>query len=424
MTGPDAGADRDHGTGAGGPTSIVPGIRRVPPPGPLPESEPRLVARLRAEIEADGPITFARFMAVVLHDPELGYYAAAGPRPGRAGDFLTAAELHPIFGWTIARAVEEAWGLVGRPDPFTLVEHGAGSGTLGLAILDGLRRSGSPLLATLRYEPVEIAPSRRAELERGIAAAGFAERLVSPAAPDTPTAPVAGVVLANELLDALPFHRVTAAAGRLRELLVGWDPAAGRFVDAVADPTTPALAARLDADGVELADGQRAEICLEIDPWLAAVAARLERGVVLLVDYGHEAAELYGPARRDGTLRTYLRQMVGRDPYAHVGRQDVTAHVDLTAVVRAGEAAGLRHLGTTTQAAFLAGSGLGELVAAIREDPGTTLPSWIEVRAAVARLLDPGATGGFRVVAFGRALPGDATLAGLGYVPPGSAAAR
>ncbi|MFM2105702.1 MAG: hypothetical protein RL338_734 [Chloroflexota bacterium] len=422
MSDPADGRGRGRGgepdDGPAGTTSIVPGIRRVPPPGPLPASEPRLVERLQAEIAASGPITFARFMAVALHDPELGYYAAPGPRPGRAGDFVTAPELHPIFGWTIARTVEEAWGLAGRPAPFTLVEHGAGSGTLGVAILDGLRRSGSPLLAALRYEPVETAPPRRAELEGAIAAAGFAGSL---AAPDA--APVAGVVLANELLDALPFHRVTSAAGRLRELLVDWDGAAGRFVDAVADPTTPALAARLEAEGIELADGQRAEICLELDPWLASVAGRLERGVVLLVDYGHDAAELYGPARREGTLRTYLRQMVGRDPYAHVGRQDVTAHVDLTAVVRAGEAAGLRHLGTTTQAAFLVGSGLGELLAAIREDPATTLPSWIELRAAVARLLDPGATGGFRVVAFGRALPGDATLAGLGRTRPDLATA-
>lgn len=399
------------------PGAIVAGIRRSPPPGPLPDSDPALVARLREEIGRDGPITFARFMAVALYDPDGGYYGAPTARPGPAGDFLTAPEAHPIFGWTIARALEDAWALLDRPAAFTLVEHGAGTGTLALAILEGLRRSGSPLLARLRYEPVELVATRREELLARLAAAGVGDR-VTPADPATaPTpAPVTGVVLANELLDALPVHRVTVADGRLRELLVGWDGSG--FVDVPADPTTPALAARLADEGVVLAEGQRAEICLALDDWVAGVARRLDRGLVLVVDYGHEAPELYGPTRREGTLRTYLRHMAGADPYVHVGRQDLTAHVDLTALRRAAERHGLRHLGTASQAHFLLGSGVEGLLAAVRDDPATGLGEYAALRSALMRLLDPAATGGFRVVVLGRGVPDDATLPGLAWRPP------
>lgn len=401
--------------------SIVAGTRRIPPAGPLPASDPGLVARLREEIAREGPITFARFMAVALYDPAGGYYGAPTPRPGPAGDFLTAPEAHPIFGWTLARAIEEAWAGLGRPEPFTLLEHGAGAGTLALAILDGLRRSGGPLLAHLRYEPAELVEGRRAELIGRLADAGLGSVLAEPA-----DAPITGLVLTNELLDALPVHRVTMVGGALREIRVGWEedaadpPGAGRFVDVPGDPSTPALAARLAAEGIALVEGQRAEICLELDAWMAGVAARLERGYVLVIDYGHEASELYGPARRGGTLRTYLRHMVGADPYAHVGRQDLTAHVDLTALRLAAERHGLRQLGSTTQAHFLLGSGLEALLAGVQADPATTLADYTVLRSVVMRLLDPAATGGFRVVLLGRGVPEDATLPGMSWRPPGA----
>jgi SAM-dependent MidA family methyltransferase len=299
---------------------------------------------------------------------------------------------------------------MGRPDPFTVVEYAAGSGALALAMLDRLRRDGSPLLDPLRYRPVELAARRREELVARLTEAGVADRLASDAEP----APIVGCVLANELLDALPFHRVEVRDGRLREVLVGWDAAAGAFVDVLSDPTTPSLAERLEQDGVELAEGQRAEIRLVDTAWVAEAAGRLERGLVLVLDYGHEARDLYGAARRGGTLRTYLRHMVASDPYGHVGRQDITAHVDLTSLVRAGREAGLDHLGTTRQAGFLVGSGLGELLNAIQADPTTTLAEYTAVRAAVVRMLDPLSTGGFAVVAFGRGVTSD-TLPGLAW---------
>ena len=180
----------------------------------------------------------------------------------------------------------------------------------------------------------------------------------------------------------------------------------GRFVDVEAEPSTRALAARLKADGVKLEDGQRGEICLALDGWIARAAVGLRRGLLLLIDYGHPAAELYDPVRRrDGTLRAYLRHRVHDDPYRHVGRQDLTAHVDVDAVERAAREAGLGHLGTTTQAEFLVGYGMEGLLQAIQADPDTTLESYLAVRSAVMRLLDPGAMGRFRVMGFGRDWP-------------------
>ena len=202
--------------------------------------------------------------------------------------------------------------------------------------------------------------------------------------------------------------------GRLREVLVGSRD--GAFVDVEAEPTTPALAARLEAEGVTLADGQRAEICLAVDAWIAGVAAGLRRGVLLLIDYGYPATELYDPVRRrDGTLRAYLRHRVHDDPYRHVGRQDLTAHVDVTAVEARSRAAGLAHLGTTTQAEFLVGLGADDLLAAIRADPATTIEDYLTVRSALIRMLDPAAMGRFRVMAFGRGWPAAIPLAGLAY---------
>ncbi len=372
-----------------------------------------LVERLRTMIEADGPITFARFMETALYDPERGYYRAAEARPTRTGDFLTAAELHPIFGRMVGRQLAEVWERLGRPDPFVLREEGAGAGTLGLTIHAGLVADGSGLAEALRYLPVEVNEHRLAELHRRFAEAGLAARLL---APDTVPGRLTGAILANELLDALPVHRLTVVDGALREILVGWD---GRFVDVEAAPSTPALAARLEAEGVVLAEGQRAEVCLAVDPWVAGASATLERGLVLVIDYGHPAAELYGPDRREGRLRAYVRHTVHGDPYVHVGRQDLTAHVDLTAVERAAQAAGLDLLGTTSQAEFLVGLGIGDVLASAGLGPLDQAAAYLELRAAVVRLIDPRALGAFKVLVLGRGLAPEPPLAGLSFhLPP------
>jgi SAM-dependent MidA family methyltransferase len=410
-------------TGAGGTPRrpIVLGIRRVEEldPAPLPASDPGLVARIAAEIRAGGPMTFARFMELALYDPEGGYYAggagdAAGATgPGRHGDFLTAPEGHPIFGWAIARHLESVWAAIDRPPRFVVREHGAGSGALAASILDGLRRSGSPLLDVIRYQAIDIAPARLDALAGRLAEAGL-DRHLEP----LDAIPAPGVILANELLDALPVHRVEGAPrGGILERYVTLDERAASgepiFTTVLGPPSTPALADRLDAEDITLEPGQPAEICLAIDAWIARAAAPLERGELLLIDYGYPAAELYSPAR-GSTLRAYHRHRVHADPLVAIGRQDLTAHVDLTAVERAALAAGLAPFGRTMQAQFLADLGTGELLVALQTDPASTLESYIGARSALMRMLDPRATGAFTVLAFGRGLPAESRLRGLG----------
>lgn len=372
-----------------------------------------LAERIREEIGRAGPMPFARFMELALYDPDGGYYRSPEARPGRRGDFLTAPELHPIFGEMVARAVVQAWDGLGRPDPFVVREYGAGDGALATPMLASLRST--PLGAIVGYQAVEIDDRRLSRIRERLAVDGLADRLQP-----VSDRPFDGVVLANEVLDALPVHRVRRRSDALREIAV--DRAIdGSFVEVEIEPSTPAIGARLAAEGIHLADGQTAEICLALDAWIVDAAAPLRRGLMVLIDYGARAADLYDPVRRrDGTLRAYVRHQVHDDPYRFVGKQDLTAHVDVTAVERAAHVAGLARVGVTTQAEALIGLGIEERLREVQADPATTFEDYTLLRSALLRLLDPSAMGRFRVMAFGRAWPTGAELGLLSYRLPES----
>lgn len=393
---------------------LTPGLRRVPAAdlADIGEDE-ALKARIGAEIESGGPMTFARFMELALYDPDGGYYRSAEARPGRAGDFLTAPELHPIFGQVVATQLAEIWERLDQPDPLTVAEHGAGSGALAEAVLRGLEGSGSELFDAIDYVPIEIDVRRTATFMDRLAAAGFAERI------GTAGAGFTGVVLANEVLDALPVHRVGLRHGRLMERFVGIDERGG-FIDVWGEPSTAAIATRLAEEGVELAEGQSGEVCLAVHDWIRTAVRPLERGLLLCFDYGAPARELYDPVRRPhGTVRAFARHHLSDDVYAHVGRQDLTAHVDLTAVDDAARSAGLAGVGRTSQAEFLLGNGIEERLREVQANPATTLDGYTRLRSALVRLIDPAGMGGFHVLAFGRAWPDGAPLAGFAYRTPG-----
>ena len=333
--------------------SVVAAYRREVLPDPEAVGEDTVLAdAIREEIAERGPITFAQFMERALYEPGHGYYRRPVPGPGTAGaDFLTAPEAHPIFGAAIGRLLEQAWDALGRPSPFTVTEPGAGTGALAAGLLGGLRDLGSPLFEAIRYRPVEVEPARLETLRERLAADGLDRGPGDRSAVPAPTA--TGAVVANEVLDALPVHRVVGRDGGLRELLVArWTPASFAWLEA--EPSTPALAERLAAEGVVLGDGQVTEICLALDAWLTDATRRLARGLVVLVDYAAEPADLHGAAHPDGTLRAFARHAVGSDPFRHVGRQDLTATVDLAAVRSAAARAGLELIGETTQAELLA----------------------------------------------------------------------
>jgi len=381
-------------------------LRRVPVAAQVVASDAILLAMIRDEIGRTGPITFARFMEIALYDPARGYYRGAVARPGRAGDFLTAPEASPIFGRTLARFARAVHEGIGAPSTFTIREYGAGTGALAAPLVaELLATEGGP--TAIDYLVAEIEPARVDAVRRALA-----DRPEVTVQPDHGRA-IDGLIVANEVLDALPTHRIVGREGELREILVGIGPG-DVLADVESEPTTPALGARLAAESVELADGQHGEICLELDSWIERAAAGLARGVLLVIDYGHPAADLYDPARRAaGTLATYFGHRVGDDPYRAIGRQDLTAHVDMTAVERAAVAAGLAALGSTNQTDFLARLGIGDLLVAEQTRPGADLQAYLETRSALVRMIDPGAMGRFRVVAFGRDLEPDVLLPGL-----------
>jgi SAM-dependent MidA family methyltransferase len=391
--------------------------RRPPADSSPAERSAELADLIRDEIDGapGGRITFARFMERALYEPRLGYYRQRADRPTDSGDFLTAPETHPIFGWTVARRIEEMWVHLGRPSPFGLIEYGAGSGTLGLSILDGLRRHGSTdLLDSTRYEPIESNPFRLADLRDGFEETGFSQLLTAAGTPSINPVPVTGVILANEFLDALPVHRVVVRDGRLLELFVVWRD---RFAEIAAEPSTPELAARLTLDEVDLAEGQVAEICLGLEPWLDGVAARLARGFVIVIDYGYPAAELYGPRRLAGSLLGYRSHRVVDDPLTDPGQIDLTAHVDFTAVARLAERRGFVTgglaerspfpvvggiAGLATQQEFLVAAGLESELQALQSSPETTAEDYLRARSGIVRMLDPRHTGRFRVLTLER----------------------
>jgi SAM-dependent MidA family methyltransferase len=374
----------------------------------------QLLARLRAEIEYGGPITFARFMQRALYEPELGYYSSASRRPTRAGDFLTAPELHPVFGRCVAHQLLEMWHRLDRPNPFVLREYGAGGGALIRAVVAELEDAGTDLLDSLAYQPRDM-PLQLAELEAGLAAIGRTHLLERGRA----SAAVVGCVLANEFADALPVHRVVVVDGELRELYV--DLRDDRLVETIGSPSSPALGAWFADAGIKLREGQRAEVNLALFDWLAEVGDELQRGYALIIDYGAPPDELYAERRHSGTLRAFRRQHVASEPLRGVGHQDLTAHVDLAALERAARAAGLAVLGRNSQAEFLIGCGLEEVVTAERERAADDWPASLTLRSAVGRLLDPRALGGYWVVALGRGVALEPPLRGLAWRRPAPA---
>jgi SAM-dependent MidA family methyltransferase len=369
----------------------------------LPASDSGLVGEIRSEIERTGPMSFARFMELALYHPEHGYYATRADRGTRTGDFLTAPETHPIFGRAIARQLDELWRAAGSPREYGVVEYGAGAGTLAIDMFRGLAADGSPLGSSLQYRPVEISPERERSIRDRLDAEGFGDRILNEGGVTV------GCAIANEFLDALPVHRVIQVPGELRELSVDWQ--GGRFVEVATTPTSPDLAARLADGGIELAIGQQAEICLRLDDWAVEVSSQILRGFVLLIDYGYQARELYRPGR-GSTLRGYTGNRAHADPFVAVGRQDLTAHVDFTAVERALARFGWRKIGDTSQAEFLMGVGAEEILRSVQADPGTTAAKYLALRSALVRMLDPRAMGGFRVLLFARDV-------GDGFTPRG-----
>jgi SAM-dependent MidA family methyltransferase len=380
-----------------------------------------LIAAIRAEIAAAGGyIPFARFMELALYHPDWGYYLSPVRRPGRPGDFLTAPETHPFFGITLARQIAECWERLDRPAPFVVREYGSGIGALAWDVIAGLSKETPQCRAVLQYRLVETNPHRLAQALAGFAEGGLGDVVRAEEIPrDADPEPITGVMLANEVADAFPVHRLIWRGGRLREGWVVW--AGDRFAEEEGDLSQEAAAGdpegMLRDHGISLVEGDRIEISPAAAAWFASAARGLRRGYAIVIDYGYPASELYRAHRLTGTVRAHRGHTVTDDPFTHVGEQDLTAHVDFSALRRAGESAGLTFAGQTNQGAFLASLEMGDLLVALGNDPQTSLPEYLAAQAATLRLIDPGGMGRFGVLIMARDAPVCPPLRGFTVQP-------
>ena len=327
-------------------------------------------------------MTVAAFMELALYHPELGYYARAARRSGRAGDFFTSVDVGPLFGELLEIQLEEMARLlcgesrIPNPEsPFDLVEAGAGSGRLSADIARAARQRHPAFYLSLRLHLVEASAAARAAQRDTLGEVGERLAASSDALPES----FQGVLVANELLDALPAHQVVMRDAGLREIYVD----VTRQLHLIeGPPSTPDLQAYLDRVGATLEPGWRAEINLRAIEWVRAASRALARGFMVLIDYGHDARELYSATHSLGTLTSYAahRAAGAESPGAPAwllrpGEQDITAHVDFTSVRAAAEAEGLTTIGFLDQTYFLLGllDGVANPQSAIRNRQFRTL---------------------------------------------------
>lgn len=375
---------------------------------------------IRRRIRERGTITFAEFMDLALYWPKGGYYS--GPQSiGMSGDFYTSSHVHPAFGALLALQLHQMWQLLGEPDTFTVVEMGAGNGLLCRDLVTYATNLPGGFSRSLRYvcldrtgtggveREISMKSEIPPEIPPEIPMVARIAAMFRPHAPlerqhrGIPLRGIKGCFLSNEFLDAFPVHQVTLEGGSLQEVYVSLRD--GELATTLGEPSTPALAARLDALGIALAEGQTAEISLGTEAWVSQVAESLDSGFVLTIDYGHLAAGLYSPDRRRGTLTTYYRHTQTDSPLQRIGRQDMSAQVDFTTVIDAGCRSGLEPMGLTTQRRFLNNLGLEEFRRGLRP-LGLSQGRFLANNAGMLDLARANGLGDFKVLAQGKNVGG------------------
>ena len=352
--------------------------------------------------QGGGWLSFERFMELALYAPGLGYYSAGSHKLGAGGDFVTAPEVSDLFSRCVARQCAQILGVTGGE----ILELGAGTARMACAVLTELASLGR---LPERYAILEVSADLTQRQQARVAQLPqvLRERIVW--LTQLPPAPFTGVMLANEVADALPCRRFVLGGGAVQELGAALSPS-GRLAEAAAPPDPVLLneCARLFAElEAPLPEGYVSEVCLRADAWIASLADVLARGALLLFDYGLPRRHYYHPQRATGTLRCHFRQHVHDDPYINVGLQDITAWVDFTRLAQAGLTAGLDVEGFATQAAFLLASGIEAMTGAAMSDRER-----VRLAGEARRLMLPEEMGeAFKVLALTRGL--DTPLAGF-----------
>ena len=343
-------------------------------------------------IRREGPLTFAQFMEMALYHVPGGYYTSREQIIGSQGDYYTSPLAHPAFGALIATQLEEMWEGLGSPSPFFAVELGSGKSILARDILAYSRNLSADFHRSLRYVTVERSRSSERPSWEAVASVGL------------PLRQLKGCILSNELLDAMPVHRVVCQGGALREIYVGLQD--GDLAEELDEPSTSHLQERLDGLGVALEEGQEAEVNLLLEDWVQNISASLDQGYVISIDYGYPGKELYSRTRRRGTLMCHYRHTTNRNPLTRVGQQDITAHVDFSSVIALGEKYGLRTCGMASQVRFLANLGIRAFLDRLRT---MNLPSG-EYHAnllGMRNLIDSEGLGKFQVLIQGKGQASD-----------------
>lgn len=341
-----------------------------------------LARAVASRIHAAGPITFYEYMRECLYHPQFGYYSR--PEARRFADFYTSVDVHPIFGRLMARQLAEMWHVLGQPSEFIAVEAGAGLGRLAAQILDFAAQKLPEFYRALRYAAVEQSPARRERHQEILRA--HVENGTAESSAEFPSDIPAGCIFSNELLDAFPVHRVIVERGALREIYVGFT--GENFIEEPGPLSSAELEGYFQEQQINLREGQQAEVNLDACRWIMDVGQRLGRGFVLTVDYGHEATELYNERHMRGTLLAYSAHRVTEEFFESPGEQDLTAHVNFTALNVWGRRAGLERTGCVSQMAFLLALGRGNEFADLY-DEGASEVERIRARLLLKSLINP-----------------------------------
>jgi SAM-dependent MidA family methyltransferase len=352
------------------------------------------------KIRDEGPISFHDFMELCLYYPDLGYYTSAGNKIGTAGDYYTSPTLGPLFGSLLGKQLEEMWRVLGEK-PFTIVEYGAGPGQLCQDILEYARHN-EKFYEQLQYCIIEKSAAMREQekmhLHEKVSWHDSIEELAG----------ISGCILSNELLDNFPVHRVVMQE-ELMEVFVDYRDG---FVE-ILRPAGQMLQNYFTELNVNLPAGYRTEINLQALDWIKEIAGALKEGYVITIDYGYTSDVLYNESRKGGTLLCYYQHRLSDDPYQHIGEQDITSHVNFSALCQWGLQSGLSCSGLTRQANFLLGLGFEGLAGdlnVVKED----LPGIAKREAFLKHTLLVDMGGKFKVLIQSKGV-GTADLSGLRF---------
>ncbi|MCL2930941.1 MAG: class I SAM-dependent methyltransferase [Trichodesmium sp. MAG_R03] len=349
-------------------------------------------------------ITFAEYMDLVLYHPQYGYYATYPVNIGKQGDFLTSPHWGGYFGELLAEQFLEMWHILQRPNNFTMVEMGAGQGILAEQILGYLKQKHLDFFQTIEYLIVEKSEVLKAQQKQRLKR----YRVRWSDWDQIYYSSITGCLFSNELVDAFPVHKFRIKDGEIQEIYVTSDYQ-GKFLEITDKISTPEIAEYFQLVNIDLfsfadVEGYQSEVNLQALDWMKIVSDKLLKGYVLTIDYGYQAARYYNPFRREGTLQCYYQHHRNNDPYWNIGRQDITSHVDFTALEKQGNLSELETLGFTQQGLFLMALGLGDRLNQLSNNQGFSIEEVFRRREALHSLIDPMGLGNFGVLVQSKSL--------------------